>query len=392
MSGALTTLPETLLLVHAPGEILAGNPLLRTWALGDGAFVELLAALRGGDSEALRERFANATFVVRDASAPPFADGLLGDPTGLDRAATLEGVEPIDLEAALALARRLALAVEDEEAYAASLGAREHALDRARHGNVHQRVGEYVARTLRRRDLDGWWTDQKFAADRRAPREGPYRWVQWEFMAQRFPVGSMDGRRVLDFGCGPGLFARLFARAGAQVTATDTNTKHLETLEQLATEDGVAEHIDTLALTLPVEDGLSSLTGEQFDYIFLSDVLMFYFHSYDQSVELDPAALLTTLAGLLAPGGRIAILEPNGAFWQQPWLGSPQRPLTVLSEYRHRWHGVTPTLEELSRAAEAAGLAITTVRELVPGADAPQDRAAGFAAEFPLWWYFELRA
>ncbi len=128
----------------------------------------------------------------------------------------------------------------------------------------------------------------------------------------------------------------------------------------------MADRVDTLPLTLPIEDGLASLTGAQFDYIFLSDVLMFYFHSYDPSVELDPAALLTTLAGLLAPGGRIAILEPNGAFWQQPWLGSPQRPLTVLSEYRHRWHGVTPTLEELSRAAEAAGLAIAMVRELVP--------------------------
>jgi SAM-dependent methyltransferase len=392
VSGALTTLPETLLLVHAPGEILAGNPLLRTWALSDAAFVELLAALRGGDGEALREQFAGRTFVVVDASAPPFADGLLGDPTGLDREATLRGVEPVDLDAALALARRLVLAVEDEEAYAASLGAREHALDRAHHGNIHQRVGEYVARTLRRRDLDEWWMDQKFLPDRRAPREGPYRWVQWAFMDQRFPPGSLDGRRVLDFGCGPGLFARLFARAGAHVTATDTNSQHLETLQRLAAEDGVAASIDSFALTLPVEDGLSPLAGQQFDYIFLSDVLMFYFHGYDASVELDPAALLTMLAGLLAPGGRIAVLEPNGTFWQQPWLGSPQRPLTVLSEYRHRWHGVTPTLEELSRAAEAAGLAIATVRELVPGADAPDGRAAGFAAEFPLWWYFELRA
>ena len=166
----------------------------------------------------------------------------------------------------------------------------------------------------------------------------------------------------------------------------------METLQRLAAEDGLAERLDAFPLTLPVEDGLSSLAGAQFDYIFLSDVLMFYFHGYDATVELDPAALLTALAGLLAPGGRIAVLEPNGTFWQQPWLGSPLRPLTVLSEYRRRWRGVTPTLEELSRAAETAGLAIATVRELVPGADAPQNRAAGFAAEFPLWWYFELRA
>jgi SAM-dependent methyltransferase len=381
------TLPETLLLIHAPGEILAGNPQLRTWALGDAAFVELLAALRGGYTGELRARFAGRGFVVRDASAPPFADGLLGDPTGLDREATLSGVEPVGLDAALALARRLSLAVDDEAAYTTSLAAREHALDRAHHGNVHQRVGEHVARTLRRRDLDTWWADQKFTPDRTAAREGPYRWVQWEFMAQRFPAGSLEGRRVLDFGSGPGLFSRLFADAGAQVTATDTNHQHLETLRTL---DARIHTLD-----LPPDNplgGLSPSRAAEYDYIFLSDVLMFYFHAYDAAVELDPAALLTTLAGLLAPGGRIAVLEPNGAFWQQPWLGAPERPFTVLSEYRHRWHGVTPTLEQLSRAAEAAGLAITTVRELVPGAGAPDDRAAGFAAEFPLWWYFELRA
>jgi SAM-dependent methyltransferase len=380
------TLAETLLLVHAPDEVLAGNPQLRTWALGDAAFVELLAALRGGDGEALRARFADRTFIVCDASAPPFADGLLGDPTGLDRAATLSGVEPVDLETSLALIARLQLAVEDETAYTASLAARAHALDRAHHGNVHQRVGEHVARTLRRRDLDAWWADQKFTPDRSAPRDGPYAWVQWPFMAQRFPPGSLDGKRVLDFGSGPGLFARLFADAGAQVVATDTNDQHLATLRALD------DRVETLTLELPVQRGLSPLAARQFDYIFLSDVLMFYFHAYDTTLDLDPAALLTMLAALLAPGGRIAILEPNGSFWQQPWLGAPERPFTVLSEYRHRWHGVTPTLEQLSRAAEAAGLAIATVRELVPGADAPQGRAAAFAAEFPLWWYFELRA
>jgi len=95
------------------------------------------------------------------------------------------------------------------------------------------------------------------------------------------------------------------------------------------------------------------------------------------------------LAALLAPGGTIDVLEPNGAFWQQPWLGSPTRPLTIVSEYRNRRHGVTPTLEELSVAAEGAGLAISRVRELVaePGST---ERGSAFAAEFPLWWFFEL--
>ena len=42
-------------------------------------------------------------------------------------------------------------------------------------------------------------------------------------------------------------------------------------------------------------------------------------------------------------------------------------------------------------ASEAAGLAITCIRELVPEVSATASpRARAFAAEFPLWWFFEL--
>ncbi len=92
MSGALTTLPRRCCWSVRPGR---SSPATRCCAPGHWATPRSSSCspLRGGDSDALRERFAGATFVVRDASAPPFADGLLGDPTGLDRAATLEGVE-----------------------------------------------------------------------------------------------------------------------------------------------------------------------------------------------------------------------------------------------------------------------------------------------------------
>ena len=72
-----------------------------------------------------------------------------------------------------------------------------------------------------------------------------------------------------------------------------------------------------------MEDGLAGLREERFDRIFLSDVLMFYFHPYDPGLDLDPVALMRCLAGLLAPDGRIEILEPNGVFWQQPGWVTP---------------------------------------------------------------------
>jgi SAM-dependent methyltransferase len=369
-----------------PGEFLVSNPSTRTHAVGDSAFLELLASSSDPPGEVVR---------VCDASRPPFEDGLLEDPSGLDRSVTLEGADAVSPQDALALARRLMLVVDDPARYREYLtGRRLNVIDRGHHGNLHQRVGEYVLMRLRRSSVDDWWVEQKFTDDRREPRAGLYRDVQWQFATAYYAQAGLAGERILDFGCGPGLFSRLFAHHGATVLGLDINGDHLETARRLAREDGLADRCEFRELALPVEDGLAPLAEERFDRIFLSDVLMFYFHPYDPGLELDPVALMRCLAGLLAPEGRIEILEPNGVFWQQPWLGDTERPFTILTEYRHRHFGVTPTLEQISRTAEAAGLAITRIRELAASAEAAEadaDRGLAFAAEFPPWWFFELR-
>jgi SAM-dependent methyltransferase len=372
-----------LVLLARAGEFVVTNPATRTHAICDTAFLELLTSPAAPPQPHVR---------VRNASIPPFGDGLLGDPTGLDRSATLAGVEPVSAEEGLVLARRLHLVVDDLDAYREYLsGRRLNVIDRQHRGNLHQSVGEYVLLRLKRESVDDWWVDQKFTEDRREPRAGLYRDVQWAFATAYYADAGLEGEHILDFGCGPGLFARLFARAGAMVVGVDTNIRHLETARQLADADGVGDRCEFRELTLPVADGLAPFAERQFDRIFLSDVLMFYFRSYDVAAQLDPVDLLTRLEAQLAPGGRIEILEPNGVFWQQLWLGDPQRPFTVLTEYTNRSFGVTPTLEQMSRTAEAAGLAITRIRELTATPDGG-DRARGFAAEFPPWWFFELRA
>lgn len=385
----MRTPADVIVLPVAADEYVAANVFTRTHALVDAAGLAVLAALREPDADLAA--FADGAFRARDAGASPFRDGLLGDPTGLDREARLAGAEPLSLEQLLELARRLFLVVEDEDEYRAYFARRETLLDRKHRGDLHQRVGAYVLLELRRRDLDEWWAEQKFTPDRRGPREGPYEYVQGRFADAYF---GPRGGRILDFGCGPGLFSRLFARNGATVLGVDTDERHLETARHLAEEDGLAERIEFRILDLPPERTLTPLrdAGERFDLVFLSDVLMFYFHPYDAE-QLDPAGLLRSLAELLAPGGTVAILEPQGTFWQQPWLGEEERPFTVLTEYRNRRYGVTPTLEELSRVAEAAGLAIARVREPVSTGPAPagHERGHAFAAEFPLWWYLELR-
>lgn len=388
---ALRTLPDLLITPARPGEYLICNPFTRTFALGDTRFVELLSFLLQERSPSELERYEPAECMVLDVSRPLFADGLLGDPTGLDRTRNLDGAAAVKVDRALALARRLRLVIDDESAYADYLaGAKRSPIDARHRGNMHQLVGEYVIRSLRRRGVDEWWVDQKFTPDRTLPREGLYLDVQWRFATSYYTRARLEGKRVLDFGCGPGLFSRLFAGGGATVVGLDTSAEHLETARRLAAEDGLADRVEFRTLELPVERSLAELASQRFDLIFLSDVMMFYFHPYPPDLELDPMALLCGLEKLLAPRGRITVLEPNGAFWQQPWLGDPGRPFTVLTEYRHRRYGVTPTLEQMSRAAESAGLAIAKVRELAPGDECPDTRAAGFAAEFPVWWFFEL--
>jgi SAM-dependent methyltransferase len=373
---------EVIITPLRPGEFLISNASTRTHAVGDGGFLELLAAPASPPVAQVR---------ARDATRPPFEEGLLGDPTGLDRSATLAGVEPVSSAEALKLARRLLLVVDDLDDYRELLqGRRLNVLDRRHRGNLHQRVGDYVLLGLRRGSVDEWWIEQKFTPDQREPRAGLYRDVQWRFATTYYAEAGLKGARILDFGCGPGLFSRLFAGHGAVVLGVDTNPDHLETARQLAAADGVEARCEFQQLALPVREGLAALEGQRFDRIFLSDVLMFYFHPYDPSPELDPTELLRRLAALLTSDGRIEVLEPNGVFWQQPWLGDPRRPYTVLTEYRHRHYGVTPTLEQIGRTAEEAGLAITRIRELTAEADAA-DRARSFAAEFPPWWFFELR-
>lgn len=71
--------------------------------------------------------------------------------------------------------------------------------------------------------------------------------VAW--MAERFRFG--EGKRVIDFGCGPGLYASRFAAGAAAVTGVDFSP---ESLEEELHEHGLAVE------TLPVD-----VAGQPYD-------------------------------------------------------------------------------------------------------------------------------
>ena len=365
--------PHALVLQPSPRQVLFYQALLRRGILTDPPGASALLAYIGEQSCDV------ATVRCRDVTSFSLADCLLDNPAGIQQSATLETTS---FDSFLALLRDSGVLVTDAS-YTSRVGKTRNVFDRERMGNFHQQIGRFLFEGGRR-DPSRWWIDQKFNADLSATRDTPYSWVQQTFMDTFFPE-SLQGQRWLDFGCGVGFYTAFFARRGAHVLGVDPSDPYI---------DIAKEHFSRIPGTefrrgvFRTSSDFDAFRGRRFDRIFLSDVFLYYFEPYEP-LELTPAALLRELGRLLNPGGVIYILDPHGCFHLQPWLGH-EMPFLVSTEYHERKYRVTPTLEEVSRAAEDAGLTIRKIRELTAPETESGTQARNIAREFPLWWFFEL--
>ncbi len=123
--------------------------------------------------------------------------------------------------------------------------------------------------------------------------------------------GRMAGKRVLDVGAGGGNIGRMIRPEGP--------------------EDLVAVEIDTRAHPLlahtftEVHTSIEQLSGRQFDYVLLLDLLEHLSDPFDFVQKLRP---------LLAPGARLVISVPNVAHW------SVRFPLFFLGRFEYRSRGI----------------------------------------------------
>lgn len=154
----------------------------------------------------------------------------------------------------------------------------------ARHDNYHQAELDKFAALANR-----WWDPQ-----------GPQRAlhvlnpVRLEYVRQRLPL---QGRDVLDVGCGGGLLSEALAGAGARVTAIDlapelVKVARLHTLESGLKVDYQVKAVEALAQERP----------GSFDAVTCMEML--------EHVP-DPAAIVAACASLLRPGGRLFLSTLN---------------------------------------------------------------------------------
>jgi SAM-dependent methyltransferase len=109
-------------------------------------------------------------------------------------------------------------------------------------------------------------------------------------------IGDLQGKRILDLGCGMGDAAVYFALRGAQVSAVDISPGMVDVCRRLAQREGVASQVQAQAAVgerLPFADG-------SFDVVYGNGVL----HHLDLGIS-GPE-----IARVLGPGGLGVFIEP----------------------------------------------------------------------------------
>lgn len=222
-------------------------------------------------------------------------------------------------------------------------------------------------------------------------------WIEWArapnhdaFWAYRDSFVAFVGRgagEALDVGCGEGRISRTLKGCGYRVTASDAVQAMVDAARAAQSAD---DYVVAPGSDLPFEDA-------RFDLVVAYNVLM--------DVD-DLAATVREIRRVLRPAGTLiaSIVHPfsergrfataeadapfviqDGYFGTQHFDGVEER-----GGSRMRFAGWSRPLEVYANALEAAGLAITSIREPVPRGGEGRDHLQAWA-RMPLFMWMKAR-
>lgn len=204
------------------------------------------------------------------------------------------------------------------------------------------------------------------------------------FVLSFFTEDKVAGKRILDFGCGPGFYSVLLAQRGADVVGIDRSSYLIEKGE---------EHKARLGLTnvkfMQAEFGAyaSQCESASFNYVIAIDTIVSFdygrnIHNHDEVVSA-----FRDVRRLLKEDGRFVIIENHPFFGQVTReVASPFGEYFCIRHagykigykpkgYPHHWF----TLDEMTRATSESGLAVLRIYEPDPSIVMKSENSKGYS-------------
>lgn len=175
-------------------------------------------------------------------------------------------------------------------------------------------------------------------------------------------AGDVDGRRILDAGCGSGPLSAALRAKGAIVTGVDGSPAMLELARQRLGEDA-ALHVADLSRPLPFDDGA-------FDDV-VASLVLHYLRDWE--------APLRELRRVLKPGGRLIMSVNHPTVYKVLY---PEADYFAITEYSEEntfdgqnavltfWHR---PLSAMTAAFAGAGFRVSVISEPPFSPDTPRE-------------------
>jgi len=161
-------------------------------------------------------------------------------------------------------------------------------------------------------------------------------------------ITNLQGKRVLDVGCGGGILAESLSKAGATVTGIDLSSKALKVAELHQLESGTSVRY----LTISAED-LAKEESQSYDVVTCMEML--------EHVP-DPSSVVQACAKLCKPGGHIffSTLNRNPKSYLFAIIGA-EYILQLLPKGTHQYEKfIKPS--ELAQFTRTAGLEVIELK------------------------------
>ena len=156
--------------------------------------------------------------------------------------------------------------------------------------------------------------------------------VRWASLQDLDCLGSLQGKKVMDVGCGLGFFSIELAGRGAEVLGIDQDRA---SLDYLTSEYGISTH--------RVDVDREPLPGTGFDLILAGEILEHL---------ADPSGFMVKVAKSLTPGGIVILTTPA----LEGWLTASRGKQLAHNHGSQRHQRIGFSLAELETLTTQAGL------------------------------------